>query len=79
MFLETVCTSLARRVSCAASCFTLICCLSSSFSFFFLSFASFLILLNLAHMVDSFFGSLHFFFLCFGLSQFSFFTLSWSL
>ena len=42
MLLVKVCSSFARRVSCAASCFALICCLSSSFSFFFLSFASFL-------------------------------------
>ena len=56
MFLVTVCSSLAWRVSCAASCFALICCLSSSFSFFFLSFASFLILL--ARRVDLFFLAL---------------------
>ena len=58
MFFVTVCSSLARRVSCAASCFALICCLSSSFSFFFLSFASFLILLNLARRVDLIFLAL---------------------
>ena len=51
MLLVRVCSSFARRVSCAASCFALICCLRSSFSFFFLSFAS-LILLNLARRVD---------------------------
>ena len=51
MFLVTVCISLASRVSCAASCFALICCLSSSFSFFLLSFISFLTLLKLARRV----------------------------
>lgn len=58
MFLVIVCSSLARRVSCAASCFALICCFSSSFSFFLLSFASFLILLNLACRVDLIFLAL---------------------
>ena len=57
MFLVTVCSSLARRVRCEASCFALICCLGSS-SFFFLSFASFLILLNLACRVDLIFLAL---------------------
>ena len=66
MFLVRVCSSFARRVSCAASCFALICCLSSSFSFFFLSFASFSILLNLAHrdflvlLIFSFFALVNF-------------------
>ena len=62
MFLVTVCISLTRRVSCAASCFALICCLSSSFSFFFLSFVSFLILLNLARRVLIFLAVLIFYF-----------------
>ena len=66
MFLVRVCSSFARRVSCAASCFALICCLSSSFSFFSLSFASFLVLLNLARRADL---------ICLALLIFSFFAL----
>ena len=65
MFLVTVCISLARRVSCAGNCFALICCLSSSFSFFFLSFVS-LILLNLACRV----------LICLAFLIFSFFALA---